>query len=261
MAWLHWPIAVLAALSLAAAFAWLWSSPSLADQANWPEGLLVSLAAVSTVFALSRQLPWQNVLGATLIIAVAGGGVQALGVKTGIPFGPFLFMAAAGPKLFDTVPWAVPLVWVVVLLNARGVGRLILRPWRKTKAYGFWLIGLTAILATLFDLAFDPFASSVKHYWRWEPTRLPLTWCDAPVINFLSWAGVTLLILAIVTPLLIHKRLRKRSTPDYHPLGVWLGALLLFGAAAVLSQQWPAVAVDAAIFVVTAIFAFRGARW
>jgi len=83
----------------------------------------------------------------------------------GIPFGPFLFGVEAGPQLFKTLPWAMPLIWVVAVLNSRGVVRLILRPWRKLRSYGFWLIGLTAALTMLFDLAFDPFASRVKHYW------------------------------------------------------------------------------------------------
>ena len=77
----------------------------------------------------------------------------------------------------------MPLIWVVVILNSRGVARLILRPWRKIRNYGFWLIGLTAALTMLFDLAFDPFASRVKHYWLWVPTKLPLTWQGAPGNN------------------------------------------------------------------------------
>ena len=89
--------------------------------------------------------------------------------------------------------------------NSRGVARLILRPWRKIRSYGFWLIGLTAALAVLFDLALDPFASRVKHYWLWQPTKFPVTWQGAPLVNFLGWAAVSLLILAFITPALINK--------------------------------------------------------
>jgi len=74
-----------------------------------------------------------------------GGAVHALGATMEIPFGPFQFGPEAGPQLFKTLPWAMPLIWVAAILNSRGVVRLILRPWRKIRSYGFWLIGLTAV--------------------------------------------------------------------------------------------------------------------
>ena len=131
----------------------------------------------------------------------------------------------------------------------------------QNHGYGFWLIGVTAVLTVLFDFAFEPFASRVKHYWFWEPTKFPLSWQGAPLVNFLGWLVVTLLILAFVTPMLINKQPHKKRPPDFHPLAVWLGGILLFGAAAALNRLWPAAAADAAIGIVTALFAIRGARW
>jgi uncharacterized membrane protein len=93
------------------------------------------------------------------------------------------------------------------------------------------------------------------------PTRLPLTWFGAPLVNFFGWTVVTLLILALVTPVLISKQPRRKSSTDYHPLGVWLGALLLFAAASILNRLWLATGADAAIIAVTAFFSIRGAMW
>ena len=259
--WVHWTLTLLVAVCFVAVFARLWNSSKLANQPEWPEALLISLATASTIVAPLRRLPMQNVFWAALIIAVIGGTAHAVGEITDLPFGPFVFGPEAGPKLFKTLPWAVPLVWVFTLLNSRGVARLILRPWRKTKSYGFWVIGFTTALVMLFDFALDPFASRVKHYWLWTPTKFPVTWQGAPLVNFVSWAVIALLMLAFVTPLLINKRPRGRSSPDYHPLGLWLGALLLFAGAAALQGLWPAVAADAGIGVVTAVFAIRGAGW
>jgi uncharacterized membrane protein len=235
-------------------------SLDLPGKPGWPEALLLLLAAAGTITTLARQLPLQNVLLAAGVIALMGGAVHALGVTMGIPFGPFLFGADAGPQLFKTLPWAMPLIWVVAVLNSRGVVRLILRPWRKLRNYGFWLIGLTALLTMLFDLALDPFAARVKHYWLWLPTKFPVAWQGAPLVNFLSWAAVTLLMLALVTPVLINKNPVRRA-PDFHPLAVWLGAILLFGVASGLREMWPAVALDGALAVLAATFAIRGGRW
>ncbi|MFZ1073875.1 MAG: carotenoid biosynthesis protein [Verrucomicrobiia bacterium] len=260
-AWIHWALTTLVAVVFAVVVSMLWTSASVPDNPEWPYALLLSLATASTIVALLRRLPLQNVLWAALIIAVIGGAAQSLGEITDMPFGPFMFGPEAGPKLFKTLPWAVPLLWVFAILNSRGVARLIMRPWRKTKSYGFWVIGITAALVMLFDLAFDPFASRLHRYWFWTPTKFPVTWQGAPLVNFLGWAAVSLLILAFVTPMLINKRPKGKSSPDYHPLGIWLGAVLLFGLAAALKGLWPATTVDAGIGVVTAVFAIRGARW
>jgi uncharacterized membrane protein len=259
-AWFHWLFAALLATALVLVLAANGMTLNLPGKPGWPEALLILLATISTLAALARQLPLQNVLLAAVVIALVGGAVHALGATTGIPFGPFQFGPKAGPQLFQTLPWAMPLIWVVAVLNSRGVVRLILRPWRKLRTYGFWLIGLTAALTMLFDLAFDPFASRVKHYWLWVPTKFPLTWQGAPLVNFLSWAAVTLLMLALVTPALINKNPVRRA-PDFHPLAAWLGAFLLFGTASAMHGMWPSAELDGAVALLAATFAIRGGRW
>src|SRR5882724_2473009 len=129
---IHWLFVAL----LAAAFAFMLATllaPSLhfSASSNCLEFALLLLATASTIFALERQLPLQNVLLAASVIAIVGGGISALGAISGVPFGAFTFGAAAGPEIFNTLPWAMPLLWIVAVLNSRGVARLILRPWRK----------------------------------------------------------------------------------------------------------------------------------
>jgi hypothetical protein len=223
----------------------------------------IALAALASVAALNRQLPLQNVLPAALIAALIGGVAHGLSsnLNFSIPFGPVVFSPASGTKLFNTIPWTVPLLWIVAIFNARGVARLILRPWRKIKNYGFWLIGLTAALAVAFDVALEPFAWHVKHFWLWQPTRLPVTWQGTTLLNFFGWGFVALLILAFATPSLIKKQPGNPSAPDFHPLVIWLGALLLFASGTAGAGLWWPVGVDAAIAAVTAVLAVRGAKW
>jgi uncharacterized membrane protein len=231
------------------------------SDSNWPEAWLLLLATISTLVALTRQLPSQNVLLAAIIIIFIGGMAHTVGVKSGIPFGPFMFGPEIGQRFFGTLPWAMPLLWVVVVLNSRGVARLILRPWRKMRTYGFWLIGLTALFTMLFDCALEPFATHAKHYWIWTTTGYSLTPQGAPISNSVGWFIVTLLMLAFATPLLINKQLSKGSAPDFHPLVVWLGVILLFAIAAALNGLWAAMAIDATIGIIAAVFAVRGGRW
>lgn len=253
----HWVSSfLLAAAFLAALIAMLTGADT-----HLPEGWLLLLATASTLVALTRQLPAQNVLLAAVITALIGGLAHSLGAKAGLPFGPLLFGSEAGLKLFDTLPWIMPLLWVVAVLNSRGVARLVLRPWRKMRTYGFWLMGLTALFTMVLDCALEPFATRIKHYWIWPTGGYSLTPQGAPASNLVGWFVVTLLILAFVTPVLINKQLSKRSTPEFHPLAVWLGAVLLCGVASGLHGFWLAVVMDAVIAAVIAGFAIRGARW
>lgn len=254
----HWLLAGLLAVVFAvemASFFW----PLTVG--GWLDAAFIVIAAAGTLAALWRRLPMQNVLLAAFGVAAIGGGFSALGARTDLPFGPFVFTPGIGPLMLKTLPWAMPLVWVVVVLNSRGVARLILRPWRKTRAHGFRIIGMTGLLVLLFDVAFEPFAARVKHFWLWLPTAWPLTWQGASLMNFLAWALITVLILLFVTPAMIVKRPRAKSRPDFHPLCLWLGALILFGTGCAANGIWPPVFVDAAIGMGVAVFAVRGAWW
>jgi len=260
--WSHRLFTILLLAAYALALARLLWPLDLPGKPGWPMAVLLLVAVVGTIAALAQHLPLQNILFVAAFIGLVGGAAEWLDIKTGIPFGSFTLGKIAGPRPFlHAVPWVMPLMWILAILNSRGVARLVLRPWRKMHSYGFWLIGVTAALTVMFDLAFDPFASRVKHYWLWEPTKLPLTWQGAPLVNFFGWAVVTLIILAFITPMLINKRHHKNRPPDFHPLVVWLGAILLFGIGDASQGLWLAAGVSGILGVIVAVFTIRGARW
>lgn len=218
--------------------------PRLPD-ACWPDGLLLVLAAATTLASLARHLPAQNVVLAAVAIGGFAGMAETLNALTGIPFGPLVYNTENfGRPLFNLLPWPVPLIWVVAILNCRGVARLILRPWRQRASYGFWVIGLTVLMVVLFDCSLEPYATAIQHYWSWKPTRISSDWYTSPWVNFLGWAVTTLVILLFVTPALINKSPLK-APPTYEPLLIWqlLGLLFLTGAAS--HRLWMAVSLDA----------------
>lgn len=235
-------------------------APRLSDLVD---AAIIVLAAIASIVALSRQLPLQNVLPVALISALIGGVAHGLSANSylAMPFGPVVFNPAAGAKLLQFVPWTTLLLWIVAIFNARGVARLVLRPWRKVKNYGYWLIGLTAVLAMMFDLALEPYAVYEKHFWFWQHTKIPVTWAGASLLNFIGWAFASLLIMLFATPSLIRKQPGASSAPDLHPLVIWLGALLLFAVGSARAGLWWPVGVDAAIAAVTLVFAVRGVKW
>lgn len=234
----------------------------LLGKAGCAEALLVVATAISTVLALGKQLPGHKVLLAAAIVAILGGVAHAVGVATSIPFGPFAYGDAIGPILFGHLAWPLPALWIIAIFNARGVARLGLKPWRKTKTYGFWVIGVATLLIVLFDLALEVFATKVGHFWFWLPTKFPYTWLGMPWTNSIGWALVSLLMFAFATPFLINKSSRsRRLPPDYHPLIVWVLLLALLGTGAATEKLWSVTALCASTAIVSAGFALRGARW
>lgn len=244
-------------------FGWVlagfWLPPTKSTLGDWPAALLLLLATATTLVSMTRQLPGQNVLLVSFLIVLLAGGAVTLGALTGIPFGFFTFTEHAGPPLFPPLPWSIPLLWLVVLLTSRGTARLILRPWRALPNYGFWLIGLTVLLALIADLNLEVYATQVKHYWAWGPAKIPVHWYGVPVSNFFGWAMTALLIVIFVTPALINKK-PVTFPPDHHPLVVWflLNAVFVFGNGR--HHLWTAAMLGAILCPLAALLALNGSR-
>ncbi len=227
---------------------------------QWTRAVFLLIVFLATIVSEARGLPLQNVLFAASLIAVITGIVEAIGAASGIPFGSRVFLDDFGSQIFETLPLAWPILWIVLLLNSRGVARLVLRPWRKSKSYGFRVIGLTCLLVVALDLGFEPFANRANRFWVWTMKKNIVSWFDAPWVNFFSVGVTALLVLAFVTPWLINKQPSKRPA-NFQPLWLWLMMIFYFTVANAIDGLWVAVAVGVAAGFVTATFALRGARW
>ncbi|MDB6017233.1 MAG: hypothetical protein JWR19_1722 [Pedosphaera sp.] len=244
------------------AVAWLivfWRDPPF-DDGRWLAGLLL-LAAASTIAGLTRYLPIENALMAAVFVIGISSIIQTIGLKTGIPFGSYTYAEDLGPELYDTLPWAIPFLWVVIILTSRDVARSILRPWHKLPNLGWFTIGLTCLLAVITDLSLEPFAAMINHFWIWQTAPSVPAWYTAPWVNFLGWAISAFLILVFTTPWLINKNPQKNSPPDSHPLVLWLAVNLLLAAANALHHLWWAAGFGLAASLGVAFLALRGARW
>ncbi len=226
---------------------------------RWTEGLLIVLAAITSVASLARFLSLQNALAAAGTITLLSGVIVIVGVRFGLPFGPFHYLGNTGPELFETLPVLIPLLWVVIVLNCRGVAHLIMRPWRQNAHYGFWVIGLTALLAVIVDLGLEPYAVKVRSYWIWRTLDGIPNWYSAPLVSFLGWFVAVLAVLTFTLPWLINKK-PARQPVDVYPLIVWLLLNLYFVAGNAAHQLWSAVAAGVIGSVVAAVPAWRGAR-
>jgi uncharacterized membrane protein len=256
----HKPVFIVFLVVWAVNWILLWLRIDLPAEGRGLEAMLPLTAAATTLLALGRRLPFQNVLTAGVMISGLSAGIIAVGALSGVPFGPVVYSEAFGGPLFGAVPWPLPLLWVALIISGRGVARLIMRPWRKTNYYGYWVIGLTGWMLVLFDLGFEPFAVLVKDWWVWLSSQTTLSWHSAPWINFLGWFVAAVSILAVTIPWLINK-LPVKQPVDYHPLIVWLLLNVWVATGNALGELWWAVAVALAGNLVVAVYAVRGARW
>lgn len=110
---------------------------------------LVLASTLATLGHLAGRLPAQNVLAIALINA--GGGLLGAGLaREGVV--PLLCPGPSADAAFGSRPLQVltaTLLWITNVLGARAAAARLLRPWRHVPRYGFGLIGLTAVLATL----------------------------------------------------------------------------------------------------------------
>jgi uncharacterized membrane protein len=225
-------------------------------------GIFLLLGVAATLISENRSLPAQNVFVATAIVLVVTGIVELISAISGIPFGARIFLERAGPQIFRTVPWSLLALWFVSLLNSRAVARMILRPWRKSKTYGFRVMGLTCLLVSLLRLSFEPFAARVNHFWIWQTKETVATWHGAPWVTFFSIGFVALLILVFATPWLMNKHPHSSRRPvPIHSLILWMTMNLYFTAVNGFAGLRLAMFVTLTTTVVTLIFAVRGLRW
>ncbi len=201
----------------------LWSHQHTLSPTHWPEALLVLFGAANTLATFSRELPWQNVLAASVLITLASGASEGLAVLAGAPAARFV---ASGST------WAVPLVWLIAILNARGIGRLALFRWRKSRVYGLWLIGLAALLVVLFGVGLRFFCAA-------HLTLMPasISW-----LHLLYWWVTAALALVVATPWFIDKRPVERL-PARQPMITWMLLNFLFASATALTGSWPVTAI------------------
>jgi len=227
---------------------------------GWFDGLALIFAVASTIMALGGELPLQNVFMAAALVALVSGLVETIGVATGIPFGSFTYTDHLGPRIFGALPWPVPLLWTVIVLNSRQIARLILRGWPELPARGFWTIGIASLLAVAVDFGLEPFASSVRDYWRWPTPASSFAWHGVSWVNFLGWMVVACLILIAITPWMIDKRPGTNLRPNLYPLWLWLAVLLSLSAANSSRGLWDSAIAGLMVAVVVLLLGLGGAR-
>jgi putative membrane protein len=150
--------------------------------------------------------------GVVLVLDAAGGGlaVEAVGMRTGVPFGSYAYSGDLGPALLG-VPLVVPLAWTMMAWPALVVGRALAARVSGPRAAVVPALGGWALAA--WDVFLDPQMVDAGH-WRWadpEPA-LPLV-PGIPLTNYAGWLLVAGAMVAVAHRLLPDDRDARPSGP------------------------------------------------
>ncbi len=191
-------------------------------QAAWAAPAFLVTAAL---LVLATAQPGEAVLllGAGLV----GWCAEVVGVRTGFPFGGYTYTDVLGPSRLG-VPLTMVAAWMLLVAYGRFVGRALgLRGagWVLTGAA--WMVGMDAVI--------DPLAGGALAYWTWAGSG---AYYGIPASNFLGWFAVSVLTLAVLTPV--------RRVSSHHG-SVGLSLLLFFTVLAATRGMWLAVAAGAVL--------------
>ncbi len=188
-------------------------------------GTVVLFSAASVSHAVvHRGARWAGVL----VAVTAGGGLlaEAVGVRTGFPFGEYAYASTLGPQVLG-VPVVIPLAWTMLAYPAFLAARRLTRRFVP-------LVGGVALAS--WDLFLDPQMVAAGH-WAWrDPTPALPGAPGIPMSNYLGWFVVATAMMAALDRLL-----PRVAADDTVPavLYLWtyassvLGALVFFDRPAV----------------------------
>src|SRR6202022_1905133 len=146
------------------------------------------LVLVATAFALihgAARYRWRGILTFIVIALVVSNILENTSILTGFPFGHYHYTDVLGPKLF-LVPLVIGpayfstgyLAWVLATVLVGDVRR-------ESTAFTTLVVPFIAsFLMVIWDLCFDPTASTIHHVWIWEQGG---GYFGVPLPNYLGW--------------------------------------------------------------------------
>ncbi|NLE45996.1 MAG: carotenoid biosynthesis protein [Chloroflexi bacterium] len=165
-----------------------------------PPAAMVMVPVLMGSFSLCHALyvlGIRHALGFFAVSTTVSLVFEAVGVATGLVYGPYHYSDLLGPRLF-AVPIVVPLAWFMVIYPSYTLANYLVsgtivsqRGTQLSRTLG--LAGLSAMLMTAWDLLLDP-QMTADGYWTWHVEG---SYFGIPVHNFVGWLLTTLTIFTI----------------------------------------------------------------
>lgn len=156
------------------------------------------LLAIPTVLGCINWLGWKRAMLVVGSLSACAYLIETIGLKTGFPYGVFVYSDLLGSKLFGTTPWTVPCGWVPLLLASW------VTIWQWIRPVEFRIFGTVFLLVAL-DLMLDPMAVALG-FWKYAQ---PGFWFHVPFTNFLGW-----ILSGCIGCLILQSLTKQEANPD-----------------------------------------------
>jgi putative membrane protein len=212
------------------------------------EGLLPDPLAFNPYFVLfgvfvmrlplaSGIAPLLDRRGGVALLALLGYtyAVEFVGVTTGLPYGEFSYQVSLGPMFLGTIPYALPLFFVPLVLNSYLLTVLVLGDRARSR-----LVRLVAVAATVvaIDLVLDPAAVAVG-FWTYASGG----YYGVPPINYAGWVLSAVVATLLIDVALDHDALLDRVERCPYILDDMVSFVLLWGVINAFFGAWIPVAL------------------
>jgi hypothetical protein len=162
-------------------------------ESSWIVALAAGALAILMLLRLARSLPGQNIALIAASLLAAEGVLEFFLAK-------YAQVDVTGP-MWRYLAGAA-LLWLAVVLSARRVAQFILRPWRRGRWYGIWVLGMSAVFTASFQFGW--------HGLNLDPDAIPIEPDKAAIMAGIRGLA-TVVLLAGLAPWFIRKRRVSRA--------------------------------------------------
>jgi putative membrane protein len=156
--------------------------------------LAVLLQVAFVLNVLNRAWGWWSTLRTTLGLVLLTWAVQAIVLRSGLPYGDLHYTTLLQPQVLD-VPLLIPLIWLMMLPPAWAIARVITH-----KLSGCLMrlafIAVSALAFTAWGFYFDPLMVHLG-LMEWNPVG---GYYGSPWLNLFGWLVVSGVITFGVSP-------------------------------------------------------------
>jgi putative membrane protein len=173
--------------------------------------------------------------GALSVLIVYTYAIEYVGATTGLPYGEFEYVVSLGPMLLGTIPWALPLFFIPLVLNSYLLCLLLLGQRARSSLVR---VPVVAAMVVGIDLVLDPGAVALG-FWRYESA----VFYGVPAMNYAGWVLSAVVATMLIDIAFDRTALTERIENCEYMLDDMVSFVLLWGSINAFYGAWIPVAV------------------
>jgi len=172
---------------------------------------------------------------AMLVLVGYTYGIEYVGATTGFPYGEFSYGISLGPMLLGTIPYALPLFFIPLVVNSYLLCILLL----GDRARVTWIrLPVVAVTVVAVDLVLDPAAVALG-FWSFAEGGF----YGVPPVNYAGWVVSAVVATALFDVAFRWQELVDRIDDCAYMLDDMVSFVLLWGAVNAFYLAWIPVGI------------------